>query len=71
MRQSNLLKQEIKRSNNLKKIRRYCKYCGHSQYVPSYVEYVICDYCSHKIYRDDKTEFKIKLKKNLDHLKVI
>ncbi len=69
IKQYNLLRQEIKRSNNLNKIKRYCKHCGHSQYIPVFVEYQICTYCNHKIYHDGKTKFKLKLGERLDNEK--
>lgn len=58
-------KEEIKRTNALAQIKRYCKRCGHSQYIPKFITHNHCTYCGYPIYRDNKTEFQLELEKRL------
>lgn len=41
--------------------KKQCKMCGHKQLVGTR-DRVVCAYCGHYIYKDQKTEFKYKLK---------
>lgn len=43
---------------------RTCK-CGHRVLVPNRYDFVYCDYCFRRVYRDDRTEFKFKLMEEL------
>lgn len=45
--------------------RRKCEHCGHSIDFVSGTLYLICSYCGRRVYRDDKTKFKIELKERL------
>lgn len=54
-----------KKYKRMEKIRKYCKRCGHSQFVPNFVKKNPCGYCGYPIYRDEKTEFEEKLKKEM------
>lgn len=38
-------------------IRHKCK-CSHTLYIPAYKEFVLCNYCGRKVYRDEKVKFK-------------
>lgn len=43
------------------KSKKRCKRCGHTQLLGR-KDRIICDWCKHWIYKDDRTEFKYKLK---------
>lgn len=42
-------------------IRYICK-CGHSVYIPCYVDKLICSHCGRYVFREKKEEFKYRLK---------
>lgn len=44
------------------KFKRKCEHCGHIRLVTKQKPIVICNWCGHKIYYDDKTKFKDLLK---------
>ena len=56
---------DIKLAEELSKIRRYCKRCGHSRHVPKYLGKVNCDYCGYPIFYDEKAKFQFEIKKRL------
>lgn len=41
-----------------------CK-CGHSIFIPHYVNKTYCTWCHRTVYRNEKEEFKDKLQKQL------
>lgn len=51
---------EIKIANDLSKIKHKCK-CGHTVYISNRVDFVYCDYCFRRVFRNDFIEFKHKL----------
>ena len=59
------LEHEKRLANALEEIRRYCKNCGHSQNIPRYRNSCVCKQCGCRIYYDDLTEFKEKMKMKL------
>ena len=42
-------------------IRVYCKYCGHSQSIPVYVDSKICNYCHMLIKNTSRAYFRKKM----------
>ena len=38
-----------------------CK-CGHSQVIPPQLDRTVCDWCGKFIFKDEKTEFKYRVK---------
>ena len=59
-------KEDSRYFDNKAKARRYCKRCGHSQVVPQYLVSRACTYCGYPIYRNDRTEFEERLKKEMN-----
>lgn len=55
---------EEKIANELSKIRHKCS-CGHTVYIPQRNEFVYCDWCFRRVYKDEKTKFKHKLLERL------
>lgn len=51
------MKNEIKIMNELAKIKHKCE-CGHTVIVPNKVDFVYCDYCFKRVYRNDFMKFK-------------
>lgn len=49
------------------KNKRWCKHCGHSIIFPktSKLDKMICTYCGHYIFKNDKIEFETLLKKSI------
>lgn len=45
-----------KRADYMSEIRHKCE-CGHTVFVPMKLDFIYCDWCSRKVYRDEKTEF--------------
>lgn len=56
-------------ANKYEPFKRYCE-CGHSVYIPSQVESIICKHCGQKIYFDrekqKKETFKNKMRRLLN-----
>ena len=52
------------RDNEFSKVRHVCT-CGHTVYVPVKYEFVYCDWCYRRVWRDEKTKFKFKLMEKL------
>lgn len=50
--------------NEMSKIKITCK-CGHRIIISPKHDYCICDWCGNYVFRDKKTEFKQKLKREL------
>ena len=48
------------RDNEFSKVRHVCK-CGHTVYVPVKYDFVYCDWCFRRVWRDEETKFKYKL----------
>lgn len=44
---------------------RKCEKCGHSIDFASGLQYVLCTWCGAKIYKNDKTKFKVEIEKRL------
>lgn len=55
-----MVKHDIRRQEALAQIRHKCK-CGHSVYISNRVDFVYCDYCFRRVYKNDFIEFKHKL----------
>lgn len=53
-------KQEIE-DDNRRSIQMYCKYCGHTNTIPVYVEEKICRWCKHKIKNTTQAHFSYKI----------
>ena len=51
-------------TQELAKYRKYCK-CGHSVIIPDGTDVgkVLCTYCGHYIYKNDKEKFKDKIRR--------
>lgn len=47
--------------NERQKAKKKCKNCGHTQLLGRQ-EKVVCDWCKHYIFKDDRVEFMYKLK---------
>lgn len=43
-------------------VRVYCKYCGHTNSIPAYVDRKICHWCNRIILNDTKVHFNRKLR---------
>lgn len=54
--------EEVKISEALSKIRHKCK-CGHTVFIPNKVDFVYCDYCFRRVYKNDFSKFKRELLK--------
>lgn len=54
------LENPVKYSRNLLDKRIKCT-CGHSIYIPSRLDKVICGWCNNYVFRDKKTEFEYRL----------
>lgn len=42
-----------------------CKKCGHKQLVPKFMEKNLCDWCGTYVFREEKDEFKFRIKERL------
>lgn len=67
-----LVKEHLKQNkiaNKYDPFKRYCE-CGHSVYIPSYVEFIICHHCGEKIYYDKEKQkkeiFKRRMRRKLN-----
>lgn len=45
------------------KVRHYCKKCGHSIIIPHWVEKTLCDWCGNYVFKNDKDEFKYRMRR--------
>lgn len=54
-------KKYITEDKNRTEVKVYCKYCGHSQQIPAYVDQKICSYCKKMIQNNSKAHFRYKL----------
>ena len=61
------LKDIEKKEQDMSKILRHCKRCGHGQYVPKYAKIKSCTYCGYPIYYDKRTEFKTELMRRINN----
>lgn len=52
--------QEIKRANDISKVRHLCK-CGHSVIIPAKLDFIYCSHCNRIVYKNEKAKFKHKL----------
>lgn len=60
-----LIEEEKRKTESLRKIRRYCKVCGTTSYIPKKEGLKHCRVCGNLIFYDEKAEFKYKLGKRL------
>lgn len=44
---------------------RKCEKCGHSVDFRSGFRYILCSWCGARIYKNDRTKFKVELKERL------
>lgn len=44
---------------------RKCEKCGHSIDFRSGLKYIICSWCGARIYKNDRTKFKVELEERL------
>lgn len=58
------MKNEAKLANAYGDIRHKCK-CGHTVFIISKFDFVYCDWCGRKVFKNDKAKFKYKLLKNM------
>ena len=56
---------EKRKQNAYSRIRRYCRKCGHANYVLKQWGKVFCSHCGVTVYYDEKEEFKDKLLKKM------
>lgn len=61
-----MVKEEILKTEEGNKIKRYCQFCGHSTHVPKFAEYRICTFCGNAVFYDEKAEFKYKLLRKIN-----
>ena len=54
---------EKKRYEIIREHSKYCK-CGHTVILYN-VDRVLCSWCGHWVYKDDKTEFMYKMKERM------
>ncbi len=55
-----IMKRDEKLQDAIKQFNRHCKHCGHTMTVMN-ADRVLCTWCGHWIYYDEKTEFKYKM----------
>lgn len=46
----------------MQKFEYKCKRCGHTVTIIAAKEKNLCDWCGHYVFKDDKTEFKYRMK---------
>ena len=51
---------ETKLANAFSEISHICK-CGHVVHIQSNIDFVYCDWCGRKVYKNDLVKFKRKL----------
>jgi ribosomal protein S27AE len=57
-------------ASDTKRLRMYtdnrvkCK-CGHSHFMPVFLQYKICGWCGNIVFRNENEEFKYKLKRQI------
>ena len=47
------------------KVKYACKRCGHKVVIPKWEEKNVCDYCGYYVFKNDKDEFKFRMKEKL------
>lgn len=52
-------------SNNYAKVKYQCKKCGHKVVIPKWVDKQLCDWCGHYVFKNEKDEFKYRIKEKL------
>lgn len=45
---------------------RKCDHCGHSVDFRSGFRYILCSWCGARIYKNDRTKFKVELEERLN-----
>ena len=58
---------DIKMFKTYSEINVKCKYCGHTNTIPVYLDSKYCGYCKKKIYNKGKLYFKYKMRKELEN----
>lgn len=53
-----------KRSSTYTDLSTHCKFCGHTIVIVN-VDRIVCNWCGHWVYKDNKTEFIYKMKEGL------
>ena len=61
-------KVDVKRHSSITNYSVKCKNCGHS--VLPVRERIMCNYCGHWIYKNDKIEFKYKMQEKIKKLAI-
>lgn len=59
------IKEHETMSKNYDKVKYTCKRCGHRVIIPNWVEKNVCDYCGYYVFKNDKDEFKFRLKEKM------
>lgn len=54
-----------KRADYMSAIRHKCK-CGHTVFIPARLDFVYCDWCFRRVWKDEATEFKYKLMEKIE-----
>lgn len=57
-------KDDTKRLNTYTNLTVKCK-CGHSIFMPAYIDKIICTHCRNLVFRDKKKEFEYRLRKEI------
>lgn len=65
MLQMNKYKEDTKAMQEYAKIKVKCKYCGHTNTMPVFMDTRICNHCKKLIYNNTKVYFKYNLIKEL------
>ena len=55
---------EVKRSKDIEPYKVYCKKCGHSMVICKQ-EKALCEWCGHWVFKNEKAEFKYRMKERL------
>ena len=58
-----------KYANAMQKQHKYCKNCGHTVTIIYGIDKVECGYCHKYVFKDDKTEFKFRVKEEMNRKK--
>lgn len=61
----NTYEEDTKRFKAISEIKVKCRYCGHTNTMPVFMDSKICNWCNHKIQNNSKAYFKYKLIKEL------
>lgn len=65
----NKSKKQLIEEKNRSSVQMYCKYCGHTNTIPAFVERKICHYCHRQIKNETQAYFTKKMLEKIKEMK--